>query len=240
MQILIPMAGMGSRFRDQGYRLPKPLIDVHGQTMISRVITNLGPDQDFTFVVQRNHWLNNKRLFEQSVQNCAHSRFEFVETVTRGAAETCLLACKNLDMNQPLMIANCDQIMDWSAQHFASWFDSIDCDGTIVTFYSNSIKNSYVRTDNNGWVVEAREKEVISSLATTGVYVWRRAQFFVDAATAMIEKNIRTNNEFYVCPVYNFNLMMGHKINTYHVNRHWPIGTPEDLPYYVSHLQKFG
>lgn len=240
MQILIPMAGLGSRFRDAGYQLPKPLIDVSGRPMITRVIDNLGADQKFSFVIQRSHWHSHNYQFLQSVENCAKSKFEFVDGVTRGAAETCLLACKNLDMNQPLMIANCDQIMDWSADHFAKWFDSIDCDGTIVTFYSNSIKNSYVRTDNNGWVVEAREKEVISNLATTGVYVWRRAQHFVDAATVMIEKNIRTNNEFYVCPVYNQNLVMGHKINTYHVNRHWPIGTPEDLPYYLSHLQSFG
>lgn len=239
MQILIPMAGAGSRFRDQGYVLPKPLIDVAGRPMISHVIDNLGSDNHFVFVVQRQMWTTYRNEFERAVQKCRFAQFELVDGLTRGAAETCLLASKCVDPDQPLMIANCDQIMDWSSWHFLQWFNSVECDGTVVTFYSKSIKNSYVRVDDQGWVVEAREKQVISNLATTGVYVWRKAKSFVDAATVMIEQNIRTNNEFYVCPVYNFNIVNNQTVNTYHVNRHWPIGTPEDLSVYLTHLQKY-
>ena len=100
-----------------------------------------------------------------------------------------------------------------------------------------SDKNSYVKLDDNGWVTEAREKIVISNLATTGVYVWRRAGDFVSAAEDMIAKDIRHNNEFYVCPVYNQNIEKGMRINTYHINKHWPIGTPEDLEEYVKHAK---
>ncbi len=239
MQILVPMAGAGSRFRDAGYTLPKPLIDVDGRPMISRVIDNLGRNNDFVFVIQRHMWQTYQAEFEQATGTCKSARIELVDGLTRGAAETCVLACKNLDPSSSLMIANCDQIMDWSHSHFTSWFDSTDCDGTVITFLSNSIKNSYVRIDDRGWVVEAREKQVISPWATTGVYLWRHTSQFVSAATSMIEQNIRTNNEFYVCPVYNFNIVEGHKINTYHVNRHWPIGTPEDLKIYLQHLQKY-
>jgi NDP-sugar pyrophosphorylase family protein len=239
MQILIPMAGAGSRFRSAGHTLPKPLIDVAGTPMISRVVDNLGANNSFVFVVQKEHFRSYQREFESAVQDAASARFEFVDGITRGAAETALLACRHLDLNQSLMIANCDQIMDWSHAHFAQWFRTTHSDGSIVTFWSNSIKNSYVRIDHQGWVVEAKEKEVISNLATTGVYVWRAAQKFVDAATAMIERNIRTNNEFYVCPTFNLNIAIGHKINAYHVNRHWPIGTPEDLDIYLNHLAQF-
>jgi len=240
VQILIPMAGAGSRFKEKGYQLPKPLIDVNGRPMITRVIHNLGASNDFVFVVQRLMWQQYQQQFEQAAQDCSTARFLVVEGLTRGAAETCLLACKDLDPNKELMIANCDQIMDWSPSHFATWWNTTPSDGTVITFYSNSIKNSYVRIDSNGWIVEAREKAVISDLATTGVYLWRTVDRFVRAADTMIEQNLRTNNEFYVCPVYNQNLVMGDKINTYHVNRHWPIGTPEDLPVYQQHLQTYG
>jgi NDP-sugar pyrophosphorylase family protein len=239
MQILIPMAGAGSRFRSAGFQVPKPLIDVAGKPMISRVIDNLGARNNFVFVVQKEQYQTHKFLFDQAVSQAQSARFEFVNGLTRGAAETAVLACRDLNLNQDLMIANCDQIMDWSADHFAEWWHSTESDGSIVTFWDNSIKNSYVRIDHEGWVVESKEKEVISNLATTGVYVWRTAQKFVDAATVMIERNIRTNNEFYVAPVFNLNIAREHKINVYHVNRHWPIGTPEDLDIYLNHLAQF-
>lgn len=234
MQFLIPMAGAGSRFSSAGYQLPKPLIDVAGEPMISRVIDNLGANHQYWFIVQDGVYQEfGRQLHDVASKTYRHS---FLQThgLTRGAAETCLLAEHKLDPEEPLMIANCDQIQDWDPDHFQDWFIRNPSDGTIITFYSNSIKNSFVKIDSLGWVIEAREKEVISNLATTGVYIWRKAKYFTRAAHEMIDRNIRVNNEFYVCPTYNFNLFMGHKINTYHINKHWPIGTPEDLDYYLA------
>jgi len=234
MQILIPMAGAGSRFSSAGYSLPKPLIDVAGEPMISRVIDNLGTNHQYWFIVQDGVYQQyGKQLHEVTSKTYRH---HFLKTngLTQGAAETCLLAEHQLDPEEPLMVANCDQWQDWDPHHFQDWFIRNPSDGTVITFYSNSIKNSYVKIDSLGWVIEAREKEVISNLATTGVYIWRKAKYFTRAAHEMIDRNIRVNNEFYVCPVYNQNLFMGHKINTYHINRHYPIGTPEDLDYYLA------
>lgn len=234
MQIIIPMAGAGSRFSQAGYQLPKPLIDVAGEPMISRVMDNLGTNHQYWFIVQKAVWAEHSVQLTKAAQKCAMHTFLLTDGLTQGAAETCLLAERMWDPEEPLMIANCDQVQDWDSDHFYDWFLRTPSDGSIITFYSNSIKNSYVKIDNLGWVVEAREKEVISNLATTGVYVWRKAKYFSKAAHDMISRNIRVNNEFYVCPVYNFNLMMGHKINTYHINNHWPIGTPEDLHMYLQ------
>jgi UDP-N-acetylglucosamine diphosphorylase / glucose-1-phosphate thymidylyltransferase / UDP-N-acetylgalactosamine diphosphorylase / glucosamine-1-phosphate N-acetyltransferase / galactosamine-1-phosphate N-acetyltransferase len=234
MQIIIPMAGAGSRFSQAGYQLPKPLIDVAGEPMISRVMDNLGTNHQYWFIVQKAVWAEHSVQLTRAAQKCAMHTFLLTDGLTQGAAETCLLAERMWDPEEPLMIANCDQVQDWDSDHFYDWFLRTPSDGSIITFYSHSIKNSYVKIDNLGWVVEAREKEVISNLATTGVYVWRKAKYFMKAAHDMISRNIRVNNEFYVCPVYNFNLMMGHKINTYHINKHWPIGTPEDLNMYLQ------
>ena len=236
MQIIIPMAGAGSRFSQAGYQLPKPLIDVAGEPMISRVIDNLGANHQYWFIVQKQVWADHAPQLSQVAEKCYHHTFLLTEGLTQGAAETCLKAERMLDPEEPLMIANCDQLQDWDQHHFYDWYVRTPSDGTIITFYSNSIKNSYVKIDNLGWVVEAREKEVISNLATTGVYLWRKAKYFTRAANDMISRNIRVNNEFYVCPTYNLNLAMGHKINTYHINKHWPIGTPEDLNLYLNEM----
>lgn len=232
------MAGAGTRFSQAGHTLPKPLIDVAGQSMISRVIHNLGTNHHYCFVVQKDVWADHSAQLTEVAEKCHHHTFVLTQGLTKGAAETCLKAEHMLDPSQPLMIANCDQIQDWNHHQFYDWFDHTPSDGTIITFNSNSTKNSYVLIDELGWVTQAREKEVISNLATTGVYVWRKAESFVAAAQQMMSKNITVNNEFYVCPVFNFNLMMGHKINTYHIDQHWPTGTPEDLTTYLQHLNK--
>lgn len=237
MQVLIPMAGAGSRFVNAGFENPKPLIDVRGKPMISRVVENLGHDHDYTFIVQPSLLGSYHDKLLTATETVQNRIFLSTTGLTEGAAETCLLAKSNLDPDKPLMIANCDQIMEWDFSHFYSWFDTTPSDGSIVTFDSDSIKNSYVKVDNQGWVTEAKEKIVISNLATTGVYIWRRARDFIWAAEDMIAKNIRHNNEFYVCPVYNQNIETGAKINTYHISKHWPIGTPEDLEVYLNHVQ---
>lgn len=234
MQILIPMAGAGSRFVQAGYKDPKPLIDVNGLPMIKRVIDNLGLDHDYIFIAQQSTLSNYQHRLEEVTKSAKSAKFLSVNGLTRGAAETCLLAKDYLDHKRPLMIANCDQIMEWNSNEFYEWFYSKPSDGAIITFNSDSTKNSYVLLDEDGWVTDAREKVVISNLATTGVYVWREAKDFIWAAEEMIAKNIRHNNEFYVCPVYNQNILRNQKINTFHIEKHWPIGTPEDLHIFLK------
>lgn len=235
MQILIPMAGAGSRFVNAGYQDPKPLIDVNGLPMIRRVIDNLGLDHDYIFIAQSST-LDNYRAKLEEVTSVAKSvKFLSVDGLTQGAAETCLIAEEYLDPERSLMIANCDQIMEWDPNAFHEWFLNFPNDGAIITFNSDSDKNSYVKIDDDGWITEAKEKIVISNLATTGVYIWRKASDFIWAAKEMIANDIRHNNEFYVCPVYNQNILRGQYISMYHVNNHWPIGTPEDLEVYLNH-----
>lgn len=242
MQVLIPMAGAGSRFQSAGFDVPKPFIRFLGKTMIQNVVENLGINNEFIFVVQKEHIDTYKNEFN-GLQYTVNRNFTFplnlvsLTAPTEGAADSCLRAASLLDLNKPLMIANCDQMMDWNPIEFKAWFLDSGLDGAMITFDSQDPKNSYVEVGDDGLVVRTVEKEVISRHATNGIYVWRRARDFVDAAKEMIMFNRRVNNEFYVCPCYNRNIAWKQKIGIYQrIGKHHPIGTPQDLVKYLDHL----
>jgi NDP-sugar pyrophosphorylase family protein len=234
MQILIPMSGNGSRFSAAGYDKPKPLIEFFGKPMIEHVLENLGVDNEFVLCVKQDHYDSDPALFAKLATMVNKLSIMLVEKVTQGAAETCVMAQQYLDMDKPLFIANCDQMMTWDQAEFEQWFEHKQLDGAMFVFDSDSTKNSYVEIDGNGIAIRTAEKQVISPYATTGIYVWKRTGDFMWAAKKMIGDNIRVNNEFYVCPVYNENIARGDRIGIYTPPKHWPIGTPEDLDIYIE------
>lgn len=234
MQILIPMSGAGRRFSEAGYSKPKPLIEFFGKSMIEHVLENLGIDNTFILCVLREHFDSNPDLFRKLGTIVSRLNIIFVDQITQGAAETCLLAKKYIDPESPLMIANCDQIMKWNQKNFENFMAEKDLDGAMFVFFKDSPAYSYVEVDNNGIAVRTAEKQVISPHATTGIYVWNKGKDFIWAAESMIRKNLRVNNEFYVCPCYNENISRGDQIGIWHPEEHWPIGTPEDLEYYIE------
>ena len=234
MKILIPMAGAGSRFVAEGYADPKPLIDVLGLPMIVRVIDNLPASQDYIFIVRRD-MPQLDRLKNLLLGLKPNAQILEVAKLTQGAAETCLLAEHLLD-DQPLLIANCDQIQNWQPRQFAQTVKQSQADGVIITFQSSALGNSYVSLNSEDLVEYCAEKVVISPHATTGVYYWKTGNSFVQCAKQMITKNIRTNNEFYVCPVYNELISQGGRVITYPISEHHSIGTPEDLRRYLANV----
>lgn len=234
MQILIPMSGAGKRFAEVGYDKPKPLIEFFGKPMVEHVLENLGLHNEFILCVQRAHYDANPALFDRLREQAADLKLVFVEQLTQGAAETCLLAREHIKPDEPLFIANCDQMMVWDQDHFEEWFAAERLDGCMFTFFKDTTAYSYVAVDDNSLAVRTAEKQVISTHATTGIYVWARGSDFIWAAEKMIADNVRVNNEFYVCPVYNWNIARGDRIGIYPPQEHWPIGTPEDLDIYIE------
>ena len=234
MQILIPMSGAGKRFAEVGYDKPKPLIEFFGKPMVEHVLENLGLHNEFILCVQRAHYDADPALFVRLRAQAADLKLVFVEQLTQGAAETCLLAREHIKLDEPLFIANCDQMMVWDQDHFEEWFAAERLDGCMLTFFKDTTAYSYVEVDHNGIAVRTAEKQVISTHATTGIYVWARGSDFIWAAEKMIADNVRVNNEFYVCPVYNWNIARGDRIGIYPPQEHWPIGTPEDLDIYIE------
>lgn len=233
LNILIPMAGAGSRFASAGYTFPKPLIEVAGKTMIEVVVKNINIDANYIFLVQAEHFekYNLAHYLNLLAPNC---KIVIVDHVTDGAARTALLAKDLIDNSSPLLIANSDQFVSWDSSEALYQFRSDNIDGAIVTFESTHPKWSFAAVDDSGWVTKVAEKDPISNIATTGIYYWARGSDFVRFAEQMIEKDIRTNGEFYICPVYNEAIGSGLRIKTLQADRMWGLGTPEDLNSFLS------
>jgi beta-phosphoglucomutase-like phosphatase (HAD superfamily)/dTDP-glucose pyrophosphorylase len=237
MNVLIPMAGNGSRFAQAGYTFPKPLIEVHGKPMIQVVVENLAVDANFIFVVQKSH-REKYNLDSMLSLICPGCKIVEVDGVTEGAACTVLLAKEFIDNDEPLVIANSDQFIEWNSLEFFYKMNEQNLDAGIVSFKATHPKWSYAKVDDNGFVTEVAEKNPISDIATVGVYYWKQGRDFVKYAESMILKDIRVNNEFYVCPVFNEAILDGLKIKTFDIPRMWGIGTPEDLNYFLENYKK--
>ena len=232
VNVLIPMAGAGSRFAQAGYSFPKPLIDVNGKPMIQVVVENIGVDANFIFIVQKKHreQFHLDNMLPLIAPNC---KVIEVDGITEGAACTTLLAKEVINNEQPLFFANSDQWVDWDPIQFMYEMQESQADGGIVTFTATHPKWSFAKTNESGMVTEVAEKNPISDEATVGYYYWRRGADFVKYAERMIEKDIRVNNEFYVCPVYNQAIEDGKVIRTHKAKEMWGLGTPEDLNRFI-------
>ncbi len=235
MNVLIPMAGAGKRFEEMGYSFPKPLIDVDGKPMIQVVVDSLNIDAKYIYVVQKEHYekYNLKHLLNLISPNCEIIQ---IDEITEGAACTTLLAEKYINNDEPLLMANSDQYLDWNSNEFMYSMIADDIDGGILTFTATHPKWSFAKLDDSGFVERVAEKDPISNIATVGVYFWTKGSDYVKYCKQMIEKDIRTNNEFYVCPVYNEAIQDGKKIKTFHINKEqmWGMGTPEDLKRFLD------
>lgn len=235
MNVLIPMAGAGSRFEKAGYTFPKPLIEVNGKPMIQVVVDNLNIDANYIYVVQKTH---REKYNLDTLLNLITPGCKIVETdgLTEGAACTALLAKEYINDDSPLFFANSDQFVVWDSNEFMYKMQETNVDGGIVTFKATHPKWSFAKVNESGYVTEVAEKNPISDTATVGYYYWKTGKDFVKYAERMIEKNIRVNNEFYVCPVFNEAIQDDKKIKIFNAAEMWGLGTPEDLKYYVENF----
>jgi dTDP-glucose pyrophosphorylase len=233
LNVLIPMAGAGSRFEKAGYTFPKPLIDVEGEPMIKLVSENINMDATFIYIVQKSH---REKYNLDALLNLVSPGCKIVEVdgITEGAAVTTLLAKEYINNDSPLVMANSDQFIEWDSNEFMYKMSETNSDGGIVTFKATHPKWSFAKLDENGYVTEVAEKNPISDIATVGIYYWSKGSDYVKYAEQMIEKNVRVNNEFYVCPVFNEAIQDGKKIRTYEIQTMWGLGTPEDLNVYLN------
>ena len=234
INIVIPMAGRGSRFADHGFLLPKPLIDLGGRPIIHWVINNLRPkfSHRFIFICLKDH-LDHYPQLENSLKRVGgdNTIVISVNSVTQGAACTVLLAKEHINDENPLMIANSDQIVDVDIDNYLSTGVATGIDGFIMCFNASDPKWSYCLV-NQGRVVEVVEKKVVSDKATVGIYNFKRGRDYVRSVEAMIALNMRVNGEFYVAPTYNI-LIREDAVITYQMIPPegvgmFGLGTPED------------
>ena len=236
LNVLIPMAGAGSRFQQAGYTFPKPLIEVKGKPMIQVVVENLNIKANFIYVVQKSHRekYNLDTLLNLITPNC---KIVEVEGITEGAACTALLAKEYIDSENPLFFANSDQFVEWDSNEFLYKMNETNADGGIVSFRATHPKWSFAKIDEQGLVTEVAEKNPISDIATVGYYYWKNGSDFVKYAEEMIEQDVRVNGEFYVCPVFNQAIADGKEIRTFDIPKMWGLGTPEDLKEYLENYK---
>ena len=232
MNIVIPAAGAGKRFRDAGYLLPKPFIDVAGKPMITRVYECFVPKGQHRVVAVVPK--GSPRIYDvQSIE---------LPEVTDGAARTVSVAIhlSALRLDDPLMIVNSDQVFDWDVAKFVSFVEHEKSDGAMVLFDvgDGSARWSYAAVNEIGDITVVAEKKPISTWATAGVYYWRRTGDFLQAALDMIAAEDRTNGEFYVAPVYNYAIRQGARVAPYVISASsfHDLGTPESLQTYLAQM----
>ena len=239
LNIVVPMAGAGSRFAKAGFKIPKPLIPVRDVPMIRLVIANVRPQRDhrFIFIAQEAHDIEygiSDQLKQWAGENSA---IVLVNGLTEGAACTVLAAEHLIDSNDSLMIVNSDQWVDVDIDDYLQQADS-DPDGLIMTMQASDPKWSFVGLDERRLVTHVVEKEVISDMATVGIYNFTRGKNFVSAAKAMIAADERVNGEFYVAPVYNRLIDQGAKVGIFSIgseaNGMYGLGIPKDLELFLD------
>ena len=242
LNIVIPMAGRGSRFVKAGYKAPKPLLDIHGRHMIEVVTENIMPDCVHRFI----YLCLEEHLVKYPLKECLcrispECIIVPVREVTQGAACTVLLAEPYIDNTDQLMIANSDQYVDININEYLRC--AADYDGLIMTMHADDPKWSYIQYDGRHLVTLVREKEVISDEATVGIYNFKRGQDFVKYAHEMINNEERVNGEFYVAPVYNRYIKNGGKISFFNVGKEddgmYGLGIPEDLEKFIPKYLQF-
>lgn len=235
--ILIPAAGLGSRFSSARWKNPKPFIDLNGQPMFVHVAQNVSLPNAHTSVLLRSEHLE---LLEKEAIKPLPDLLSFVALpeLTEGTAVTVLSQHRNINNCDPLLVANSDQIVDFDVEHYLNDCMDRGLDGSILVFRETSRdpKWSYAKVDSDGFVTDVAEKKPISDLATVGIYLFSRGQDFISSCIDMIVANERVNGEFYTCPVYNYMIAAGMKIGVYEIKREQMhgLGTPSDLKAYIK------
>jgi dTDP-glucose pyrophosphorylase len=238
MNIVIPMAGEGTRFPRDQYKIPKPLIEINGKPMIQCAVESLG-------IIGTYHFLVRKDSYYDQVCTLLHKilpdpKIISVEETTEGPASSCLLFKNYINNEEELIICNCDQIMLWDPELFLLNARYYKYDGMIVTYSTNTPKNSFARVNFEGFVEQIKEKEVISNISLNGIHYWRKGKYFVHSAENMIQCDDRApNGEFYVGPTYNYMIKDGLKVGVHHIPnyQHNPVGVPEDLQLYIEKVK---
>jgi len=240
LNIVIPMAGLGSRFQQAGFKIPKPLIEVQGRPMYAWAADSLPLEfaTRLIFILLASQ-PEYGRLREDILRRyAAYSPMALsVPQLTAGQAITVLRAREWIDRDEPLLIHNADTAFDIDA-HWVEQAIECQADGALLVFASQEKRWSYSRENEAGWVAEVREKEVISPWASTGTYWFRRGKEFVRLAEDRFLRGRREASEYYVGPLYNDLIQRGERVKNYRIERLYCFGTPEDLAKTLKELEQ--
>ena len=229
INIIIPMAGMGKRFMEAGYTLPKPLLKIVDKEVIYHIVYIMRmPNAQFIFIVRQDH-CDQYQLDKILLNIEPNAKIVKINELTQGSICTVLLAKEHFNDDNPVIIKDCDQILNWNPEHFIEFVQRNHADGAIVNIHTDRPNYSFSRVDSHGRIYETAEKSVISNYGSVGVYYFARGKDLIKYSEKMIEKNIRVNNEFYTSPVYNQLIQDFKLVLHYPIAELFQLGTPEEF-----------
>lgn len=237
--LVIPAAGLGSRFKNVGIETTKPLIPILGRPMLEWVIGNFPLiDGDRIVVIGQKADQLESNLPLADLRKFTDVKFIEIEGITDGPATTVSFALDSIPQDNPVIVANSDQYVSASLSEYVQRTRDAESDGLILTMQAEGNKWSYVGRSALGTVDRVREKEEISNEATVGIYSWSSARLCKKVIQMQRESGEKVNNEFYVAPTYNFLLGLGLKVDTLNIGTHGGnvhgLGTPEDLQLFLN------
>jgi dTDP-glucose pyrophosphorylase len=236
VNVVVLMSGGSDGFKDCPY--PKNLVEINDEPLAQHVLKNLLPVGKVHCLVKKEEIL---KFHTDSVLRLIDEEINVIPVYgdTLGAACTALLGVDFIDNDEPLIIANGDQVLNINLGDVVSEFQSKKLDGGIIVFDAIHPRWSYVKVDDNGLVIQASEKNPISRLATAGVYYFKKGKDFVRAASNMIKKGQSVNGLFYVCPVYNELILEQKKIGVFKVDKsvYNPLNTVQSVKKFESQLR---
>lgn len=239
LQILLPMGGLGQRFRDEGYTTPKPLIEVDGTRMFLRALASFDAidcPKEIIFVVRQD--AEDEYGLATSIRDILpQARVAMLDHDTQGAAQTALIARELIDPDEPLIIMDCD--FEFQSKDYFSYVREImggmEYDGVLLSFTSDNPRYSYARLGDDGFVSETAEKVVISDCALWGAYCFASGRLFMDYADRMISKGLsEERKEYYISYVYSEMIAEGRKIRLAKTDTFHSFGTPTELNDYLA------
>jgi dTDP-glucose pyrophosphorylase len=241
MNIVIPMAGAGTRFTVAGYETPKPFIPIQGKMMIEHVLESLWVDDARYILIVQEHFLQDYADALATLKQKFQVDLITVERLTQGAACTALACHELINHNEPVVFADADNFYAPNVfQAFLADAQARQLDGSLLTFPSQNPCFSYVEMDASGYAIRTREKEAISSHAICGVYGFSRGSDFVHCAIDMMIYGDTTKNEYYMSNVYNYAIKKGRRIGCFDIpaEAFQCVGTPEQLEAFLVRTER--
>lgn len=243
MNLIIPAAGMGNRFRSVGVNTPKPLIPILGIPMIGWVIANFDLEsEDSIIIVSRKEDLIPEHLKKFNFKVFEKLKFIEIDNITDGPASTLELALNQIDNRNPILCVNSDQYVSADLSDFLREVRNGKSDGQILTMGAMGEKWSYVGRDSKGNVERIVEKVEISDEATVGIYAWRTQEIVARAILKMKSEGDKVNNEYYVAPAFNYMIRDSLQVYTNNIGFEGidvhGLGTPEDLDKFMRNINQ--
>ena len=234
--ILVPMAGLGSRFIKEGFKVPKQLINIKDKHLIDISLDCLDYEGCNLIFVVRDETVYNFHMDELLRKKFGDDvKIVVLDKLTDGSVCSCLYAEEYIDNDAPLVIHTLD--IEFEPVFNPHIMSDLNGDGLILTFKSNSTNYSYAKVEGiDGHVTETAEKKAISSNACVGIYGFKRGSDFCKYAREMIDRDLRTKNEFYISPLYNLLIEDGKKILTEPVDKMHIFGTPDEFHFYKDNV----